>query len=419
MKHLLRVAPVAIMVALVVPAMTPQIASASPVDQKRTEVENIVDELERLEQQALEIGEDYVEAIDAKAVLDQEIIDLEADIAGKEAELADLRDDLGDMAVRSFVGSGTTPLGPLFEETADVNDVLQRDELARVALSAGDVTTDELDAFVDDLEQDRETLDEKVDEAEDLAASLVDAQAETERLTGEYQQARIDAEAELGELIAEEEARRAAESLARVQAEVQAAQEAADNANSGSTDSGNTNSGGSNSDGGATNSGGNSGNSGNDNSGNSGNSGSDNGGGSSTPAAQTPAEPTPAPTPAAPPPSSRASVAVNAAMAQQGVPYRYAASSPGVAFDCSGLTAYAWGVAGVYLPHQSRAQYASIPHVDAGNAQPGDLIFYYSPISHVGVYIGGGTMVHAPNTGSVVKTTGVNWGKVSGVGRPG
>ena len=121
----------------------------------------------------------------------------------------------------------------------------------------------------------------------------------------------------------------------------------------------------------------------------------------------------------APPPSSRASVAVNAALGQQGVPYRYATSSPGVAFDCSGLTKYAWGQAGVYLPHQSRAQYASIPHVDKGSAQPGDLLFYYSPISHVGVYLGGGQLVHAPNTGSVVKIASVNWSKVSGVGRPG
>lgn len=117
--------------------------------------------------------------------------------------------------------------------------------------------------------------------------------------------------------------------------------------------------------------------------------------------------------------SSLASVAVNAALGQQGVPYRYATSSPGVSFDCSGLTKYAWGKAGVYLPHQSRAQYASIPHVSQGNAQPGDLIFFYSPISHVSIYLGGGQHVHAPATGDVVKVGAVSWGKVTGVGRPG
>jgi peptidoglycan DL-endopeptidase CwlO len=396
-KQLLRVAPIALMVALVVPAMNPHVAAASPVDQQRARVESIVDELERLEERANDIAADYVEAVDSKAALDVEIVELEADIAVKEAELIELRADLGDMAVRSFVGSGTTPLGPLFEDTGDINDVLQRDQLARVALSAGDISTDELDAFVSDLEDDREVLDEKVAEAEALAASLIDAQEDTERLTGEYEQARIDAEAELGQLIAQEEARRAAESAARVQAEFAATQnQTSNNSNSG----GNSNSDGGSSDSGATNSGG-----GNNNSGDGG--GSTSGGGSSAPA------------PAAPPPSSRAGAAVNAALGQQGVPYRYATSSPGVAFDCSGLTKYAWAQAGVYLPHQSRAQYASIPHVAKGSAQPGDLLFYYSPISHVGVYLGGGQLVHAPNTGSVVKIASVNWGKVSGVGRPG
>ena len=119
------------------------------------------------------------------------------------------------------------------------------------------------------------------------------------------------------------------------------------------------------------------------------------------------------------PVSGRADVAVNAALGQQGVPYRYAASSPGEAFDCSGLTHYAWAQAGVYLPRNSRAQAAAVPNVPPGSAQPGDLIFYYSPISHVGIYLGGGSLVHAPNSGSYVKVSGVNWDKVTAVGRPG
>jgi cell wall-associated NlpC family hydrolase len=57
--------------------------------------------------------------------------------------------------------------------------------------------------------------------------------------------------------------------------------------------------------------------------------------------------------------------------------------------------------------------------VSSSQAQAGDLIFFYSPISHVGIYLGGGQMVHAPNTGSVVNVSSVNWGRVSGVGRPG
>ncbi|MFP5487451.1 MAG: C40 family peptidase, partial [Acidimicrobiia bacterium] len=86
---------------------------------------------------------------------------------------------------------------------------------------------------------------------------------------------------------------------------------------------------------------------------------------------------------------------------------------------CSGLTHFAWAKAGVYLPRNSRAQMAATPRVPAAAAQPGDLIFYYSPISHVGIYLGGGPLVHAPNSGTVVKVANVSWNKVTAVGRPG
>ncbi|MFZ2442577.1 MAG: NlpC/P60 family protein, partial [Ilumatobacteraceae bacterium] len=117
--------------------------------------------------------------------------------------------------------------------------------------------------------------------------------------------------------------------------------------------------------------------------------------------------------------SGKAGIAVSAAYSQLGVPYRFATSSPGVSFDCSGLTKWAWGRAGVGMPHQSGAQYGSFPHVSKDEAQPGDLIFYYSPIGHVGIYIGGGQMIHAPQTGDVVKISVVHWNKVVGVARPG
>ncbi|NND74734.1 MAG: hypothetical protein HKN44_06965 [Ilumatobacter sp.] len=414
MKHLLRVAPVAVAAALMVPAFTPTIAVASPVDEQRQRVENIVDELERLEERARKIGEEYVVAVDEKSALDEEIVAAEARVAAKAAEIDKLRGDLGQMAIRSFVGAGSAPLGPLFEDTSNLTAVMQRDELARVALSAGTVTTDELNAIVADLETERAELGRKRTQAEQLAKSLLEAQAATDQLTGEYTQARADAEAKLGQLIAEEEERRARETAARIRAEYEAAQAAAsasNNSGGGSTSNSGGNSGGGNSGGGSSSSSGSG--SGDSNSGGSSDSSSsssgDSGGGSSAPAPSAPA----------PAVSSRAGVAVNAAMNQRGVPYRYATANPGVSFDCSGLTKYAWGQAGVYLPHQSRAQYASIPHVAKGAAQPGDLIFFYSPISHVSIYIGNGMQVHAPNTGSVVKTASVNWGRVVGVGRPG
>ena len=118
-----------------------------------------------------------------------------------------------------------------------------------------------------------------------------------------------------------------------------------------------------------------------------------------------------------PGPSDRASKAVQVAYAQLGDPYVWAADGPG-SFDCSGLTLYAWGAAGVSLPHSAAAQYASIKHVAISDLQPGDLVFYYSPISHVGIYIGGGKIIDAPYSGLSVHITSLHTMPLVGAGRP-
>ncbi|KQZ69840.1 C40 family peptidase [Nocardioides sp. Root151] len=118
------------------------------------------------------------------------------------------------------------------------------------------------------------------------------------------------------------------------------------------------------------------------------------------------------------PASGRAAAAVNYAMAQVGDAYVYGAAGPS-AFDCSGLTMMAWAQAGVGLPHSSSAQMGSGTSVSSGDLQPGDLVFYYSPVSHVGMYIGNGMIVHAANPGSGVTTAGVFSMPYSGAVRPG
>jgi cell wall-associated NlpC family hydrolase len=122
--------------------------------------------------------------------------------------------------------------------------------------------------------------------------------------------------------------------------------------------------------------------------------------------------------PAAVPASGRAGAAVQYALAQVGDAYVYGAAGPD-AFDCSGLTMMAWAQAGVSLPHSSSAQYASGPKVAASDLQPGDLVFYYNPISHVGIYIGNGTIVHAANPGTGVATAGLYSMPYTGAVRPG
>jgi cell wall-associated NlpC family hydrolase len=97
--------------------------------------------------------------------------------------------------------------------------------------------------------------------------------------------------------------------------------------------------------------------------------------------------------------ASAAQVAIAAAKDQIGVPYAWGTSNPGVSFDCSGLTMYARGQAGVSLPHSAEMHAAVTPDVSRDQLQPGDLVFFYTPISHVGLYIGGGMMIDASHTG--------------------
>lgn len=122
--------------------------------------------------------------------------------------------------------------------------------------------------------------------------------------------------------------------------------------------------------------------------------------------------------PSSVPASGRAAAAIQYAMAQVGDAYVYGAAGES-AFDCSGLTMRAWAQAGVSLPHSSSAQYGSGPHVAASDLQPGDLVFYYSPISHVGMYIGNGMIVHAANPGAGVTVSGLYSMPYVGAVRPG
>ncbi len=110
--------------------------------------------------------------------------------------------------------------------------------------------------------------------------------------------------------------------------------------------------------------------------------------------------------------------AVAYAKSQIGDSYVYGAAGED-AFDCSGLTMRAWQQAGVSLPHSSSAQYAAGQHISESELQPGDLVFFYSPISHVGIYIGDGQMVNALNPGSGVQISGLHDMPYSGAVRVG
>lgn len=116
-------------------------------------------------------------------------------------------------------------------------------------------------------------------------------------------------------------------------------------------------------------------------------------------------------------PGGAAGTAVTFACEQIGKPYGWGQSGPN-AYDCSGLTSVAWAQAGVSLPHNSAAQRDAIPYVDRSDLRVGDLVFYYSGISHVGMYVGGGWIVHASQAGVPIKMSPMDQSPIHSYGRP-
>lgn len=349
---------VAIVMALLVgPSVAASRVGASPVDEKRRQAANIADQLERLADQMDMLGEDYAEAVALESDLGLEIEQAQADVAAAEAQLSQMRGTLYLSAVTQFMHGGrNSTLTNLFASSGGVQDALQREQLLSIAMNQGALTTDSLDATAIELTKKQDVLERKRKQAESAAATVLKRQSAAESLISRYEELQSSVQGDLVELVREERQRREAALLADSQRRSAEFQSryAAEQKKY-----------------------------------------------SNIPAV-----------------SARAQTAIRAALSQLGVPYKYATSLPGKSFDCSGLTTYAWGKAGVGLPRNSRAQYNALPKIPKQLAQPGDLIFNHRPISHVAIYLGNGTMVHAPQPGSVVRIAPVKWDKVVGVARP-
>ena len=116
-------------------------------------------------------------------------------------------------------------------------------------------------------------------------------------------------------------------------------------------------------------------------------------------------------------PAAMRKAAMSNALSKVGKPYRWGASGPN-AFDCSGLVKWSFAQAGRSMPRTSRAQSVAGMPVSRANLQPGDLVFFYKPISHVGIYIGNNKVVHASRKGQPVKVSDMSRMKFTKAVRP-
>jgi cell wall-associated NlpC family hydrolase len=114
--------------------------------------------------------------------------------------------------------------------------------------------------------------------------------------------------------------------------------------------------------------------------------------------------------------------AIQAAETQLGVPYEWGGATPGVGFDCSGLVQWAYGQVGVSFPHLAQDQYNMTQRVPVSGLSAGDLVFFGSDpsdVSHVGIYLGNGQMIDAPNSTADVRVESIYWNDLLGGGAVG
>jgi len=376
-------------------------ASADELDNKKAEATRVADRLEELEVTASTLDESYNQVAAELVTLDGEVAQAEADVAQFEAKLTTIREQAGGFALKAYMASDSG-LGGLLGGSAAGNEAAQREGYSSVAFGASTTITDELKATTDDAQAAREDLASKRDRKAELETQLADRRTEVDAAIVEQQELKATVQGELAELVAAEQARREAAAAKVVPQRLQSPAAPSGGGSAGGAAAPTTDAGDDTSSSDESSNGDQARPDANDDGGSSDESGSSSGAGSNVP-----------------PASPGASGAVEAAMSQLGVPWKFAAASPGVAFDCSGLTMWAWGQAGVGLPHSSKLQYSSLPHVPSDQAQPGDLFFFGDPIHHVGMYIGNGQMVNSTQSGDVVKVGNAYRDDLVGVARPG
>jgi cell wall-associated NlpC family hydrolase len=331
----------------------PQTANADAVADKQAQANAIAAKIDELNHTI----ERNAEAANAAQIeldgLNQQVTDAQTKVAAAQAEHDKHQGELRDYAVNAYV-HGTDNVSQQQASSSDPDNQGQREGYLTAASGNRQQLIDELRATEEDLNAQIGQLNQAKGAAEAKAQDLQNQKTSAESAAAQQQTLYNQAQGELATLVQQAQAKAAAEQAAAAQARAQAAAAQA-NAQTKTTAP-------------AT----------------------GRGGGSSAPVGPPPAT------------NGGAGAAIAEAQRQLGKPYVWGAAGPN-AFDCSGLTAWAWRAGGVSLPHFSGAQYSSTTHVSMSAIQPGDLIFYESPDQHVALYVGGGQIIHAPHAGAVVR----------------
>ena len=317
-------------------------------------------ELERIQQESSAIDQEIIEAHERVAQGETKLTNLKADVARQEQQVSDLAAQMGEQAAVALEVNS-------FSLTAQLLTSSDSDSFLR-GLGAMQVETDRSNAAVQQLQLDQAKLTTLREDATATQAQLEKDAAAKEALAVEFDAKEAEAQRVYDRLSEEERQRLAAIEAERIRrAEEQQRQAEARAAAGASRD--------------------------------------EDRGTSESPSATAPSEEPPAASGGG---SDRAQAAVSAALSKVGSRYVWGTSGPNT-FDCSGLTSWAYRQVGISLSRSSRAQWSSAGRkISKSELQPGDLVFYYSPVSHVGLYIGNGKIVDAANPRSGVRVTSLN-----------
>lgn len=371
-------------VALIVGAGLTGTASAQDVEGTRAKVQRLAAEMDRLEARASELDEQYLQTGLELSKAETELKKNRDAVADAQARMDQARSEANSYIVSAYMSAGSDVAGL---GVGDPNVAVNEKVLMETLHGDRQQVADDLRAAQMDLDDRSADLEQASKALEDKKARQSSIKADLEASVSAQQDLLDGANSELRAAIAAEQERQAQAAAAKAAADAAARARAQEQAAARTTTTAARTAGAPARPGRA-------------------------------PAPAKPAAPAPAPSLPVAPVGSGAGAAIAAAQSVMGTPYRWAGASPSTGFDCSGLTMWAWARGGRSLPHSSSAQYAATQRISLDQLQPGDLVFFNNPISHVGLYIGGGQMIHSPHTGDVVKISPITrMGKLVRAGR--